>query len=161
MVSNRQERLVAELYSHAEVVGSVEAFFDRVADETWGKLPRRDGRERWQLWTDSEARRLLSGINRDRLGLDEPPSDAMSAVVEAVYYLGGRRVPWRDTREWLMVVWGWSAEEAEGVIWEALVRNPIPERQRAVGLSTPTEPTIPDLGWCLTIRPSRANVVLV
>ena len=32
-------------------------------------------------------------INWERLGLDEAPTDPMSTLAEAVYHLGGRRVP--------------------------------------------------------------------
>jgi hypothetical protein len=83
----------------------------------------------------------------------------MSALAEAVYYCGSRRVPWKTAREWLMAIWGWSEEKAEMMMLDAVMRSRVPDRRRAVGISSRVDPSIPELDWFLTLRRSRLRLV--
>jgi len=123
--SERERGLVAELNHLARHAAYAELLIDHAAKRNGGWIP--GDRRPLDRWLEREARRIVSELNRVRLGDPQPSADAMDNLVLAVYDcgqslpdLGETAVPWAVVRTYLMALWGWSFDLAEETMWTAL-----------------------------------------
>ena len=166
----RVERLRKKLLALAKEHAWGRAVFEEAANRTLGDPRNRQLHKLWEKRMARRVARLLSKLNRALWGNLAPPVDPIEAVTQAVVSIGKRRVPWREAREWLISLWGWTDEQAEWMLFlgcfEVLpIGDPdlarglgVPVRDRPIRVHGTDEPGAPDVNWYLTLRPSKVKV---
>lgn len=166
----RVERYRNQLLALAKQHAWGQLVFEEAANRTLGDPRNERLRQLWEKKMTRRVVRLLSKLNRALWGDLAPPVDPIEAVTQAVASIGKRRVRWREAREWLQAMWGWTDEQAEWMLFlgcfdvlplddpELAQGLGIPVRDRPIRVHGADVPSLPDLDWYLTLRPSKVEV---